>query len=462
MAAINRLMFREYDLRGRESQEELNENSMYLVGLAYGTFLRKRGITKSVIGHDARATSRSFHDAVVRGLVETGIEVISCGMIVTPQMYWAQYFLKSEGGVMVTASHNPAGWNGVKLALGYSYTLIGPELMEIYQTIVDEKFAQGKGSLRRVDIKNDYIKDLLSRVKITKNFRVLVNTGNGTAGAIVPDLLKAAGCEVVGWNLNIDPTYPNYTPNPAETVMMEDTASQTVKNGCHLGFAFDGDGDRLGLVDEKGKVIPPDRYLILLSRLVLKRKPGSKIVFDGLVSNALPEDIRAHGGVPIMWKTGHSYIKAKLAEEQAALAGEVSGHIFFVEDFYGFDDAQFAALKILEYLSSTDKSLSEEIAATPYYRSTPVFEVDCPDDRKYEIVAAIAKEFEKEGAKINTLNGVRVDYEDGWGILRASSNLPTLKLRFEAKTDEGIERIKRIFQAKMAKYEEIGKVWRTG
>ncbi len=462
MTKINKLMFREYDLRGRETDDELNVKSMNLIGKSYGTFLKKRGVTDAVVGHDARSTSKDFHDAAVEGLRSTGINVISCGMILTPMMYWAQYHFKVKGGLMVTASHNPVGWNGVKLALGYSYTLIGDELQEVHRSIVSDSYVSGSGSLKVADIKDEYINDLSKRVKIARKFKIIVNTGNGTAGYLVPDLLKKIDCEVIEHNTKIDPTYPNYTPNPAEIEMMEDTAQQVLSNKCDLGFAFDGDGDRLGLVDEKGNIIPADRYLILLSRLVLKKHPGAKIVFDVLVSNALPEDIKSHGGVPIMEKTGHSYIKARLTKEKAALAGEISGHVFFVENFYGFDDAQFAALKLLEYLAETGRTLSEEIADTPYYLSTPVLETDCPDEVKYKIVEEIAKEFENEGAKTNTLNGVRVEYDDGWGIVRASSNLPTLKLRFEGKSDEAIERIKAIFKKKMDKYPEIGKKWRTG
>ena len=462
MTKINKLMFREYDLRGRENKGELNVKSVNLIGKAYGTFLRKNGVVDAVVGHDARSTSKDFHDAAVEGLRLTGVNVISCGMILTPMMYWAQYHFKVKGGLMVTASHNPAGWNGVKLALGYSYTLIGDELQEVYRNIVSDSYESGSGSLKVADIKHDYIKDLSGRVKIDRKFKIIVNTGNGTAGYLAPDLLRKVGCEIIEHNTKIDPTYPNYTPNPAEIEMMEDTSAQVLKNKCDLGFAFDGDGDRLGLVDEKGNIIPPDRYLILLSRLVLIKHPGAKIVFDVLVSNALPEDIKAHGGIPIMEKTGHSYIKARLTKEKAALAGEISGHIFFVDNFYGFDDAQFASLRILEYLSSSKKSLSAEIGNTPYYISTPVLETDCPDEVKYEIVKKITKEFEKEGAKTNTLNGVRVEYDDGWGIIRASSNLPTLKLRFEGKSEQVVKRIKGVFKAKMDKYPEIGKEWRTG
>lgn len=307
------------------------------------------------------------------------------------------------------------------------------------------------------------MKDLLSRAKITKKFKILVNTGNGTAGIVAPEILKRAGCEIVEHFTNIDPTYPNYTPNPDGTAMMEDTGKQTVDNKCDLGFAFDGDADRLGLVDDKGQTIWPDRYIILLSRLVLSKNPGAKIVFDVKVSEALPEDIKAHGGEPIMWKTGHSYIKAKLAEEDAAMAGEMSGHIFFVQDFYGFDDGIFAALKVLEYLSSQEKSLSEVIADTPYYVSTPTIQVKATDEDKYKIVDELVKEFKDEGYRVIDVNGGRVYHQNGgWGLVRASSNTPTLVLRFEAKTEKDLEEIRHIFEEKLSKYPMLGEWDSTG
>ena len=354
MPLLKKTMFREYDLRGRETEDELNDSSMYFVGRGFGTFLRKKNIKTSVVGHDARGTSESFHASVIKGLTECGINVIDIGTVTTPMSYWAQYYLKVKGLVTVTASHNPAGWNGVKLGSDFSYTLLTKELQELYGIIAKEEFINGEGSVKKANIKDPYMEDLLSKAKITKKFKILVNTGNGTAGLIEPEILKRTGCEVVEHFTNVDPAYPNYTPNPDGLAMMQDTGKQTVANRCDLGLAFDGDGDRLGLVDEKGNTIWPDRYIILLSRLVLSKHPKAKIVFDVKVSEALPEDILEHGGIPIMWKTGHSYIKSKLREEKAAMAGEMSGHIFFVDDFYGVDDATFAALKLLEYLSTQE------------------------------------------------------------------------------------------------------------
>lgn len=459
MPILKKTMFREYDIRGRESDDELNDSSMYYIGRGFGTFLKKRDLTETIVGHDARGTSESFAENVIKGLIESGINVVDIGIVTTPMSYWSQYHLNVKGLVMVTASHNPVGWNGVKLGTDLSSTLLTDELQEVYQIIADESYVDGRGGVRKEEVLEPYIKDLLSRANITKKFKVLVNTGNGTAGIVAPEILRRAGCEVVEHFTNIDPTYPNYTPNPDGTAMMEDTGKQTVGNKCDLGLAFDGDADRLGLVDEKGEIIWPDRYIILLSRLVLSKSPGAKIVFDVKVSEALPEDIKAHGGHPIMWKTGHSYIKSKLAEEKAAMAGEMSGHIFFVHDFYGFDDGVFAALKLLEYLSTQDKPLSEIIAATPYYVSTPTIQVEATDEDKYKIVEELTEEFKKEGYRVVDISGARVYTEYGWGLVRASSNTPTLVLRFESKTEEDLEKMRQMFKEKLDRFPIVSKQW---
>ncbi len=454
-------MFREYDLRGRESEDELNDNSVYFIARGFAAHLTKLGINECVVGFDARSTSESFHNSAIKGLTESGINVVDIGTATTPMSYWSQYYLKVKGLLMVTASHNPTGWNGVKLGTDYSSTLLTEGINEVYSIIEKEEFVNGKGSVRKAEIKTAYEDDLISRAKITKKFKVLVNTGNGTGGLFAPDLLRKAGCEVVEHYTNVDPTYPNYTANTDGTAMMEDTGKQTVANKCDLGFAFDGDADRLGMVDEKGNTIWPDRYIILLSRLVLAKRPGAKIIFDVKVSEALPEDIKANGGIPIMWKTGHSHIKAKLTEEKAALAGEMSGHIFFVEDFYGFDDAFFASLKVLEYLSSQDKPLSEIIQSTPYYVSTPTIQVKTTDEDKYNVVESLVKEFKDEGFNVVDINGARVYLEGGWGLVRASSNTPTLVLRFEAKTKEKLDKIQELFKQKLNRFESVSRDWDT-
>lgn len=458
---LKRTMFREYDIRGREADDELNPQAMYHIACGFGTMLHARSIKRCVVGYDSRGTSKGFYQEAVRALTAAGIEVFDIGVVTTPMGYWAQYHFNAEGLFIITASHNPAGWNGIKIGTGLSKTLLPYDVEELYSIIEKEECVKGLGSVYAHNIKDEYIFDIVSRARVTKTFKILINTGNGTAGLFAPELFRRAGCEVVEHLTDVDPTYPVYTANPDGTAMMEDTGRETVAHGCDIGFAFDGDGDRLGVVDEKGAIVWPDRYIMLLSRAALKRQPGAKIVFDVKVSEALQEDIIAHGGIPIMTRTGHSYIRAKLKEEKAALAGEGSGHIFFAQDFYGFDDACFAGLKLLEYLSEDQRPLSEIIAETPHYIITPTIQVKTTDEEKYGIVDKLTQEFKKEGYRVIDINGARVYMEDGWGLVRASSNTPTLVLRFEAKTDEGLQKIQNIFKQKLAAFPSLNKDWNT-
>lgn len=450
MPSLKKTMFREYDLRGREAEDELNETSMYFIGRGFGTFLKQAGVAETVVGHDARASSEKFQAQFIRGLLECGINVVDIGTATTPMGYWAQNYFNVKGGAVVTASHNPMGWNGVKISDGFSKTLSGNEIQKVYRIIASDDFVNGHGSVRKESVINHYINDLVSKTKLCKKFKVLVNTGNGTAAIVAPEILRKLDCEVVELNTNINPTYPNYVPNPDNPAMMEDTSRKTMENHCDLGFAVDGDSDRLGMVDEKGNIIPADIILLLLSRLLLNKHPGSKIMFDVKATEALPEDIKARGGIPIMYKTGHSLIKAEMHRQGISLTGEMSGHIFLGKDFgyYGFDDAMFAALKILEYLSAQDKKLSEIIAQIPRYISTPLISIEVPDETKHHIVKQLVKEFKKDGLKMVDIDGARVYVDDGWGLVRASNTTPTLVVRFEAKTKEGLEKIKKIFEEK--------------
>jgi phosphomannomutase/phosphoglucomutase len=459
VARVEKTMFREYDIRGRMRDDELNPRTAGLVGKAYGTFLDRRGIKKVVVGHDSRHGSNAIHRPVIEGILSTGRDVIDIGMCLTPMMYWSQYRFQSEGGAMITGSHNPKDWSGFKLASGLSYTLIGDEIRQILSLVENESFIEGQGALRVESVADAYAADLAGRVRIKRKLRVVVDTGNGTAGAFAPDILRRAGLEVIEQFTDLDPDFPNHEPDPALKLTVEALGARVRREKADLGFAFDGDGDRMGVVDEKGEVIWPDRYMILLSRQVLEKQPGAKIVFDVKVSQALEEDIAAHGGKPIMWKTGHSHIKAKLHEEKAALAGEMSGHIFFVQNYYGFDDGIYAGLRLAEYVSHADKPLSEIIAGTPYYVSTPAIDVDCPDDKKYGIVEKLTAELKRDFPRVVDINGARVIFEDGWGLVRASSNLPILVLRFEAKTQKRLDEIKALFREYMDRYPEIGKKW---
>jgi phosphomannomutase/phosphoglucomutase len=460
MAKIEKSMFREYDIRGRVNADELNATSGELIGRAYGTFLARRGVDRLVVGHDSRIGSEELKQGFVAGLLSTGRHLTDIGLCLTPMMYWSQYHLGIKGGAMITGSHNPKGWTGLKLACGLSYTLIGDEIREIRSLIERDEFITGKGSLTQQSITEEWASDLASRVAIKRPLRVVVDAGNGTAGAFGPIALRKAGLEVIEQFCDLDPEFPNHEPDPAMREAVEALGKRVRKEKADVGFGFDGDGDRLGVVDEKGEVVWPDRFMILLARQVLAKKPGGKIIFDVKSSQALEEDIVAHGGTPIMWKTGHSYIKAKLHEEKALLAGEMSGHIFFVENFYGFDDGIYAGLRFAEYVSQQrGKSVSELILGTPYYVSTPTIDVDCPDDKKYAIVERLTAEFKRDFKKVIDINGARVMFDDGWGLVRASSNLPILVLRFEAKTERRLEELKELFRSYMDKYDDIGKDW---
>lgn len=461
MATLKREMFREYDIRGRESPDELTSEAVGLIGRGFASMLRSRGVSRVVVGYDSRPSSAEFEMAMVDALVACGLDVIRLGHVLTPIVYWSQYFYESLGGVMITASHNPAGWNGIKLATAKTVTVTREELLELYSIIEHEDFVYGEiGSVREAhDVVAQYTKDVVSRVQVEKGIKVVLNAGNGTAGPIASQVLSAAGCEVVGLHLDPDPTFPHYTPDPATLVMMEDTAKLVRRTRAAIGFAIDGDGDRLGIVDEKGQIVWPDRYLILLARQVLESRPGSKIVFDVKSSQALPEDIEAHGGVPIMCRTGHSWIKAKMQETQAALGGEASGHIFIVDNYYGFDDALFACLRLLEYMSAAGKPVSELMSTVPSYPSSPTYHVYCPDDLKYEVVSQITERFQ-ERFNVIDINGARVVFEDGWGLVRASSNLPALVLRFEARSEQRVREIERLFRDELSRYPEVADEWR--
>lgn len=462
MTTLKSTMFRDYDLRGRVSEDELNEHSMELIAKGYGTMLRKRGIPSAVLGYDARESSAAFHAAFKRGLLSTEIDIYDIGLALTPMMYWAQYHYQTQGGAMVTASHNPSGWSGLKLALGYSYTTLKHEIDELYDLILRDDFAEGEGRvLREERIEDLYIEDLVSRVNIGRPLKVLVNAGNGTAGPMALRLFNRAGCEVVGLHCEMDMSYPHYFPNPALVEMMEDTGQKVREVKADIGIAIDGDGDRLGMTDEQGEIVWPDRFMILLARQILEKSGAKKIVFDVKCSQALAEDIEAHGGEPVMWKTGHSWIKSKCREIGAAMGGEMSGHMFIFDRYYGFDDAVFAGLRMIEYLSNQDRTYSELISNTPHYFSSPALQVDCADEVKYEVVSKLTEEFKKEYEVID-IDGARVLFGDGWGLVRASSNLPVLVMRFEAQTPERLEEIVGIFRAKFGQYPEIGDEWYSG
>lgn len=465
MTEINQTIFRKYDIRGKVNKKELNESVIELIGKGFGTYLGRRGITSIVVGHDYRSYSEKLKNSLVGGLVSTGAHIIDLGLVLTPMLYYAQYHFKVKGGAMVTASHNPNGWSGVKLGSGFSKTMAGDEIQEIYKIIKKEDFRKEQGLVNIRPIKDVYIEAATRRVKIKKPLKVVIECGNGTASFFVSDILKKIGCEVIPIFCKPDWTFPHHTPDPESQKAKKVLADKVKEVGADLGISYDGDGDRLGVVDEKGNNVWSDRLLILFARQVLESRPGSKIIFDVKCTQALPEDIKKHGGMPIMWRTGHSYIKRKLHEEKAALAGERSGHFFLVDEWYGFDDAVFASLRLIEYLSEQDKPFSEILRTTPFfdYIISPTIYIPCSDDKKFQIVEQLVKDFKKEYGDKNVIDidGARIKFKDGWGLIRASSTEPALVLLVEAKNQEKFEEIKNILKNKLSKYSEIGKKWKN-
>jgi phosphomannomutase/phosphoglucomutase len=462
MAKLEKTMFREYDIRGRVNQKELNEKSVYLINRGFASFLNKREIKKAIIGYDSRPSSPKFHQAAIKALTDSGLNVIDIGLSLSPIFYFSQYYFKIKGGLIITGSHNPPGWSGFKHAYKYSVTLLPDDIKELYQIILKEDFVKGKGKVVKKDVFPAYLKDLVKRVKLKRKLKVVCCCNHGTAGKFAPKALRDIGCEVIELYCNLDPTFPHGNPNPSVPEYMVDCGKKVVETKADLGVAFDGDGDRLGGTDEKGNFLTGDKLLLLLSRHLLKKKPGAKIVFDVKCSESLIEDIRNHGGKPIMWITGHSYIKDKRAKENAELAGEVSGHMFY-KDHYGFDDALYGGLKLLEYLSEQNKTVSQLLATAPQYISTATLHTDCADEVKYKVQEKLTKEFKKLGYKVIDINGARVYLDETtWGLVRPSSNLPVLVLRFEAKSKDKLEKVQKLFHKVMDKYPEISKNWRHG
>jgi len=465
MPKLKKTMFREYDIRGRVTDQELNEESCKIIGKGFGTFLKGNNVKETIVGFDAREYSQRLKDALVSGILSTGINVIEIGKVLVPIAYFAQHHLKIKGVAMVTASHNPNGWSGFKLGHDFDTTLLPNDIQKVYQIILNEDFITGEGKAKKepaiIQAYSDY---LIQKVNLKKPLKVVVNAGNGTAGPIVPPILRKVGCQVVEQFCNIDFTFPHHEPNPSSLEAIEALSSKVREVEADIGLGFDGDGDRLGVVDEKGNLIWPDHFMILLARRVIQEKPGSAIVFDVKSSQALIEEIEKQGGIPVMWKTGHSYIKQKAKEVGASLAGERSGHIFYRHGYYGYDDAVFAALKLLEHISDQGKALSEIMLTTPRYFSSPAWHVDCPDEVKYEVVDKLIKEFKEEYGenRVIDINGARVKFKNGWGLVRATSNLPALVLVFESKTKKGLEQIENIFRQKLAQHPEIGEKWFSG
>lgn len=438
---LSRAIFREYDIRGIAGKD-LTEEAATAIARAYAAFLAERGARGALaIGRDNRPSGVALHRALVGGLLESGVDVVDIGIVPTPVAYWSQHKLDVVGGIQITGSHNPPEYNGFKLGLG-TKPVYGADIQHIYELAVAGSFPKGKGNLRSEQVIDRYVDDIATRVgKLSRNLKVVIDCGNGAGALVAPKLFPRLGIEPRCLFCESDGTFPNHHPDPTVPKNVEDLIAAVKKDQAGIGIAFDGDADRIGVVDDTGEIIWGDYLLIVYARDVLARTgKGQSIVFDVKASQALPEAIEKAGGVPVMWKTGHSLIEEKMHETHAPVGGEMSGHMFFSEGFYGFDDALYGAARLLHIVSESGKTVRELLADVPRFVSTPEIRISCPDDRKFGIVDEAKKHFAAK-YKVITVDGVRVLFGDGWGLIRASNTQPVLVMRFEARTPEQLERI---------------------
>lgn len=439
-------IFRGYDLRGLVDKELTDEN-VELLGRAYATWLLRRRIYDCVIGCDCRISSPKYKRIFTKALIESGITVFDIGMTLSQIAYFACYYFRTKGMVMITASHNPQEYNGFKLGTGYSETMITDEIIAFRDIAKKGSFISQapKGKYIKKDIKQDYIDDLFRRVGPIRKFKVVVDSCAATTGVFLPDIIRRAGCEVIEQNTKPDGTFPVGTPDPTERDVQERLARRVVSEGADIGFSYDADGDRVGVVDHKGTLIWNDTLVSLFAKDVLEFLPGAEIIYNTLCSKQVDEVIRLSGGNPVMWKTGHSFIKAKVRSYRAVFGGELSGHFFFVDNFYGHDDGAIATLRLLAYLTRTNQSLNKAIKKLPQYISSPEIKVGCPDAIKFDIVSqTIGGQIKRlyPNAKYVEIDGVRMDTASEMMIVRASQNGPYLTVKFEAKTQEAYDLLK--------------------
>lgn len=448
-------IFRGYDIRGIAGKE-LDAESAELIGKAHGTYLKSIGVTKAVVGSDNRLTSDEYRDAVIKGLISTGVDVVDLGTCTTSMVYWAQYHFEAPGAVMVTASHNPAEYNGFKLAKGLSDTLTPIE--KIKELVETAKFEVGEGQLEiaNPDFIGIYNKEIIDKAGEIKPMKVVVDASNGTAGKFMPDVLRKLGCEVIEKNCELDGSFPNGTPDPTEEKIAQRLADEVLEAGADIGFTFDGDGDRLGVVDEKGDIIWNDVLVAIFADDVISNSPGAKIVYNTLCSRVVTDVIKKAGGVPLICETGHAYIKEMVNREKAPFGGELSGHFYFMDKFYGHDDGFYAALRVMSYLTKKGKTLSEIVATFPKYISSPEVKIGCPDNRKFEIIKEMVEVAKKDfpEAEVITIDGIRVDFPDGMFVIRASQNGPYITVKFEAKEEKEYNERKEYIKNLLEKYPE--------
>ncbi len=445
-------IFREYDIRGVVG-EELTPALAEKIGRAYGSLAVRAGARAVAVGRDGRTSAMQMREALLKGLLGCGLDVVDIGICPTPLLYYALFTLPVGGGVMITASHNPPQYNGFKLCLGKD-SMHGAAIQALQADIDRGRFESGpQGKVSEHPIIPDYmayIKKAFAGVKADK-LHAVVDCGNGMGGLVGPDALRLLGCRVTGMYVDVDGRFPNHHPDPTVAANLQDLIKKVRDTKADVGIAYDGDADRIGAVDEHGDILWGDKLLVLYARDVLKDKPGATIISEVKASQVFYDDVVKRGGRSIMWKAGHSLIKAKMKEEKAALAGEMSGHMFFADRYFGYDDAVYASCRLIEILARAGRPLSTLLADLPPTVSTPEIRVDCPDDVKFQVVEEARKQLARE-YQIIDIDGVRVLFPDGWGLIRASNTQPALVLRFEAASEGTLQRIREVVESQVAKY----------
>ncbi|OED39203.1 phosphoglucomutase [Chromatiales bacterium (ex Bugula neritina AB1)] len=444
---IDASIFRAYDIRGVVA-DALTPDAVEQIGRAFGSESLARGNSTVALARDGRLSGPALVEALAKGIQSTGCDVINIGMVPTPVLYFATYHLETGTGIMVTGSHNPPEYNGLKMMIGGD-TLFGEGIQGLYQRLVADDLATGAGSFSEQDVLDAYLDRIIGDIKISRKMRIATDCGNGVAGVCAAALFRKLGCEVHELFSEVDGTFPNHHPDPAKVENLQDISALVESERLELGLAFDGDGDRVGVIDDRGQIIWPDRQMILYSRDILDRSPGAKIIYDVKCSRLLPQAIEQAGGQPEMWKTGHSFVKARIKETGAALGGEMSGHIFFKERWYGFDDALYSAARLLEIVSRDPRSVSEIFGEIPDSVNTPELGIKFAEGEHHKFMESFVRDSVFEGAKLTTIDGLRADFSDGWGLVRASNTTPSLVIRFEADSQSALDQIQSRFRTAM-------------
>ncbi len=437
-------IFREYDIRGI-AEEELLDPDVETLGRALATYIIRHSGRTICLGRDCRLSSGRVHDALLKGLMAAGAHVLDIGTVPTPVLYYSAVYCQADGAVMITGSHNPPEYNGIKTVCGAG-TLHGTAIQEVYKLIANNDLESGEGTVKEVDAVTPYVDEITSQFRFDRKVKVVVDAGNGTAGPVVQRVLEKLNVDATELFFEMDGHFPNHHPDPTVLANLKHLQKAVAKQKAELGIAFDGDSDRIGAVDEHGEVVYGDMLLLIFGREILSRKPGSTFIGEVKCSQVMYEKLKELGGNPIMYKTGHSLIKENMKQEHAELAGEMSGHMFFADRYYGYDDAIYAACRLLEIVSDSGKPLSHQLEGLPKLVSTPELRMDCPDDVKFKVVARVA-DIVRRTREIADIDGVRVPFEHGWGLVRASNTQPVLVMRFEATSTELLDKYQHELQA---------------